>query len=149
MFNINQVKVNCNTKNKREVFTKIVNIAEQQEIIVDRDTLLADFYLREEQLSTGMVNGIAIPHACSEAVKNPSIIVLKLEKAIEWETLDNKDVNLIFALLVPKAESENTHLQILSKVAVALMDEQLVEALNQVESDSEMYQIVKKIVGEE
>lgn len=90
----------------------------------DSAALYAAFLKREAEGTTGMVDGFAIPHAKTDAVKAASVMVLKADAGIaSWETLDGAPVTCAIALLVPEAEAGTAHLQILSKVATALTDE--------------------------
>ncbi len=90
----------------------------------DSAALYAAFLKREAEGTTGMVDGFAIPHAKTDAVKAASVMVLKAPEGIaSWETLDGAPVTCAIALLVPEAEAGTAHLQILSKVATALTDE--------------------------
>ena len=90
----------------------------------DADALLAAFLKREEEGTTGMVDGFAIPHAKTDAVKQASVMVLKAPGGVPgWDTMDEAPVTCAIALLVPEAEAGTSHLQILSKVAMALTDD--------------------------
>ena len=89
----------------------------------DAAAVLDAFHRREEVGSTGMVNGFSIPHAKSDAIKKAGVIVVKFANEIDdWETMDSDKVTCAIALLVPGAEAGITHLRLLSKVAVMLMD---------------------------
>ena len=102
----------------------VAKTAVEQGIASDFDTLKAAFLAREVEGTTGMVDGFAIPHAKTDAVKRASVLVLKSSEGISpWETLDGEPVTCVIALLVPESEAGTGHLQILSKVATALTDE--------------------------
>ena len=89
----------------------------------DKDKVLAAFNYRENQGPTGMVNGFAIPHAKTSAVKDAAILVARFTKPIEgWKAMDSDPVSVAVALLMPK-EAATKHLTILSKLAACLMDE--------------------------
>ena len=102
----------------------VAKTAVEQGIASDFDTLKAAFLAREAEGTTGMVDGYAIPHAKTDAVKRASVLVLKSSEGISsWETLDGSPVTCAIALLVPESEAGTGHLQILSKVATALTDD--------------------------
>lgn len=93
-------------------------------IAVDAASAKAAFDQRESEMSTGVVDGFAIPHAKSDAITQASVIVIRSDKIIEdWESIDEKPINIAIALLVPDSEAGTTHIKLLSKVAVMLMDE--------------------------
>lgn len=102
----------------------IVAAAVDQGIVDDAAVLRAAFLKREAEGTTGMVDGYAIPHAKTDAVKRASVLVLKADGPVaSWETLDGAPVTCAIALLVPESEAGTSHLQILSKVATALTDD--------------------------
>ena len=109
-------------------------------IAEDERAVLDAFKAREAEGTTGMMEGFAIPHAKSEAIKQASVMVVKfagdvewesMKKGpygkfagdVEWESMDGKPIRVAIALCVPGGEAGTTHLQLLSKVAVMLMDE--------------------------
>lgn len=114
-----------------ETFTKkddllvfLSDRAAEAGIATDAASAKAAFDQRESEMSTGVVDGFAIPHAKSDAITKASVIVIKSSKIIEdWESIDEKPINIAIALLVPDAEAGTTHIKLLSKVAVMLMDE--------------------------
>ncbi|ADK67650.1 PTS system D-fructose-specific IIA component (F1P-forming), Frc family [Olsenella uli DSM 7084] len=92
-------------------------------IAEDERAVLDAFKAREAEGTTGMMEGFAIPHAKSEAIKQASVMVVKFAGDVEWESMDGKPIRVAIALCVPGGEAGTTHLQLLSKVAVMLMDE--------------------------
>ena len=89
----------------------------------DREATLAAFKEREAEGTTGMMGGFAIPHAKSDAIKDAAVFVAKFDNDVAWDSMDGKPIKVAIALLVPGGEAGTTHLQLLSKVAVMLMDE--------------------------
>lgn len=92
-------------------------------IASDRDAVLAAFKAREAEGTTGMMGGFAIPHAKTDAISEAAVFVVKFAGDVEWESMDEKPIKVAIALLVPGGEAGTTHLKLLSKVAVMLMDE--------------------------
>ncbi len=110
--------------NRDAALDAIVAAAVDQGIVDDAAALRAAFLKREAEGTTGMVDGYAIPHAKTDAVKRASVLVLKADGPVaSWETLDGAPVTCAIALLVPESEAGTSHLQILSKVATALTDD--------------------------
>ena len=90
----------------------------------DADALMAAFLKREGEGTTGMMDGFAVPHAKTDAVRRPSVMVVRDPSGIgSWNTMDQKPVTVAIALLVPQAQVGTAHIKLLSKVAEALMDE--------------------------
>lgn len=89
----------------------------------DADEVYAGFLAREQVDQTGMMDGFAIPHCKTDAVKQAAAVVFKNETPLEWPSLDGKPVDIAVALLVPGAEAGTTHLRLLSKTAILLMND--------------------------
>lgn len=87
------------------------------------DAVYDAFCAREDQGTTGMMDGFAIPHAKSVAVQEPCVMVCRFAHPLEWKTMDDSLVSCAIALMIPADEGSTTHLKLLSKIAVLLMDE--------------------------
>ena len=106
-----------------EALTFISEKAVELGIADDAAAVLKAFYRREEEGSTGMVDGFSIPHAKADAISKAAVIVVKFADEIaDWETMDDEKITCAIALLVPGAEVGIANLKLLSKVAVMLMD---------------------------
>lgn len=113
-----------------EALTFLSEKAVELGIADDASAVLDAYHKREEEGSTGMVNGFSIPHAKSDAIKSASVIVVKFANEIDdWETMDEEKIKIAISLLVPGAEAGTTHLKLLSKVAVMLMQEDFRETV--------------------
>lgn len=90
----------------------------------DAEELLAAYLAREDEGTTGMMEGFAIPHAKADTVRRASVIVVRDVSGIQaWDTMDRQPVTVAIALLVPGAQAGTTHLKLLAKLAEALMDD--------------------------
>lgn len=96
---------------------------------------------REKMGSTGIGNGIAIPHARMNHSDRAIAVLLQCDEPIEFDAIDNRPVDLLFALLVPDAQCKE-HLQTLSKMAERLNDKQVLKQLRSAQSDQELYDIM-------
>ncbi len=110
-------------KNKAEALSFLAKESRRQDDATDASEVEAAFILREEQGSTGMMDGFAIPHAKSSVIRRPFISVIKLREAIDWDSLDGQKIHTIIAMFIPENEAGSTHLTILSQVARMLMKE--------------------------
>lgn len=132
-----------NCRSKQEIFEQVASLAFHQERITNPVKIVEGLFQREAQTSTGMIDGFAIPHTQNEAVKLPSIIILRNDVEIEWETLDNSDVKIILAILIPKQAEDNLHLTILSALSRKLMDEKFRKYLLAAESRTEIVDLLE------
>lgn len=108
---------------KEEALRTISDAAARLGIADDADAVYAAFLAREEIDKTGMVDGFAVPHCKTDAVKNAAVIIFKNAQPVEWPSLDDKPVDIAMALLIPDSEAGTTHLRLLSKAAMLLMDD--------------------------
>lgn len=117
-------------ENKNDAITFLSQKLKDAGYIDDVDSFKKDIYYRESLGITGIGNYIAIPHGKSSSVKNVGIAIGKLKHEIPWETLDDKDVKIVFLFAVSNDEGcEKTHLKLLSEIACKLGDDDKVEEL--------------------
>lgn len=97
------------------------------------------FKTRESEASTGMLDGIAMPHAISPSINHAAIIYVSLVNEIsDWETFDSSNVDKIIAMLVPKDE-EKKHLQVISNFATSLVDDEKRAKLDSLNNIDDIY----------
>lgn len=114
---------------KIEILNELIHELKKQEIIDDEKMFLEDVLEREEIGTTGIGNGISIPHGKSDAVLKTGIVIGKTDNAIEWEALDDKPVHLIILFAVRNDDRETMHVKLLSKVATVLGDDDLTDII--------------------
>ncbi len=111
-------------QSKNEALEKLVQILYEGGYLEDKDAFLADVLHREEISTTGIGNGIAIPHGKSSAVKETTVAIGRLTSSLEWESVDDKPVELIVLLAVNDADKTGIHVKLLSEMARKLASEQ-------------------------
>lgn len=120
-----QVLLDLDCKTKDEVLSLLSDKALELGITDDRDAVRNAFDAREEEGSTGMVDGFAVPHAKTDAIADAAVIVVRFAAPIaDWESIDGSDIVVGIALLVPDAEAGSTHIALLAQIARALMDDE-------------------------
>ncbi|HAA64577.1 MAG TPA: PTS mannose transporter subunit IIAB [Thermoanaerobacter sp.] len=129
LINKNLVTLNLEAKNKEEAIIKLAELAQKEGKITSVEEYARSVFDREKAYTTGVGNGIAIPHGKSKAVKEAMIVFGKTTDGIEWDSLDGKPVNLIFLLGVPEENVDNVHLKILSQLSRKLMNDSFIEML--------------------
>lgn len=117
------VLLNQSAASVDEALELLANKAVELGLSDDAAGVLEAFKAREAEGTTGMTGGFAIPHAKSDAIKQAGMIVAKFSEGVKWASMDNEPITCAIAILTPAAEAGTTHLQLLSKVAVLLMDE--------------------------
>ena len=133
---------------KREAIAKLAEMAWKAGRVTSAAGYEQDVLKREQSFSTGIGNGIAIPHGKSAAVKQATILFGRSKRGIEWEAHDGKPVHMIFMLGVPEDNVDNVHLKILSKLSVNLMEEEFVEELRSAKTAEEILTKLQKVEEE-
>ncbi|WP_066195419.1 fructose-specific PTS transporter subunit EIIC [Gracilibacillus timonensis] len=96
---------------------------------------------REQEGSTGMENGIAIPHVASSSVREAKLIVVRLEQGMDWPALDEQPTTFVISILVPEGNS-NEHLDILSNLSRRLVNQDFVDTLKQSQSEQKIKELL-------
>ncbi|QVK09077.1 PTS fructose transporter subunit IIABC [Mycoplasma mycoides] len=144
VFNKDYIFLNVNLKTKQEVFEFIASKAKELKIVTSKKALIDGFKLREAENTTGFEDGFAIPHPKDvKQIKKPAVFVLRFTNPIEWNALDNKPIEIAIALLTPQTTDENnSHLTLLSQVAVKLTNQEFKTALKQAKTKKEILNIL-------
>lgn len=130
-----QCGVQCNSK--KRILEIISNIAAENNPDVDSTTVLDALLAREKMGSTGIGNGIALPHGRLDSIDNVIAVVVTSQPAIDFDAIDDKPVDIFFTLLVPSDKTEG-HLQTLAIVAQKLNDKQIVKAIRNATSSDDI-----------
>lgn len=118
----NQVTIGYTAASREDALHYLSEQAIELGFADDASAVEAGFIARENEAETGLVAGFAVPHAKSDAIHTPGVAVLKLAESVEWPSFDGVPVDVALALYVPAGEAGTTHLRLLSKAAVMLMD---------------------------
>lgn len=137
------ISLDAAPKTKSEALDMAVDLMVKSEKISDREAYRKQVYLREEESTTGIGEGIAIPHGKCDAVKKPGLAAMVVKNGVEFEALDDEPVTLLFLIAAPNTE-DNIHLDVLSKLSVMLMDDNFTESLRNAGSVDEFMEIIDK-----
>lgn len=130
-------------KTKSEALDQIVDLMAKSGKIRDLEAYRKQVYLREEESTTGIGEGIAIPHGKCSAVERPGLAAMVVKDGVDFESLDGEPVTLIFLIAAPNTE-DNVYLDVLSKLSVLMMDEEFSQSLRQAESVEQFLAIIDK-----
>ncbi|SFQ25889.1 PTS sugar transporter subunit IIA [Salibacterium halotolerans] len=114
-------------------------------VLSDKQQFLRDVHARENEGSTGIGFGFAIPHAKSNGVKEAAIAVGKSPSGIEWKSMDGQPAEVIFLIAVPQENAGDDHLKILQQLSKKMMDESFRHSLKQAETKQQIIDIVSGI----
>lgn len=126
---------------KKEALDQMVSLMAASGKIADEEGYRKQVYLREEESTTGIGGGIAIPHGKCAAVRKPGLAAMVVRDGVEFESLDGMPAHLIFLIAAPDTE-DNIHLDVLSKLSVLLMDQNFVEKLTKAETAEEFLSVI-------
>lgn len=137
------ISLNGAPKDKKEALDQVVDLMAKSGKINDVEAYRQRVYAREEESTTGIGEGIAIPHGKCDAVTKPGLAAMVVKDGVDFDSLDGEPVHLIFLIAAPNTE-DNIHLDVLSKLSVLLMDEQFTADLLNAKSVDEFLEIVDK-----
>lgn len=137
------IHLHCPAATKAEVLQTASRWAAEAEIIADAALFLKGLWDREAEFSTGVGDGIAIPHCRLESIRQPSVFFAHLEQPIRWSS--EEEVDLILVLAVPQSNAENTHIRLLSQLARKLVDEVFVSQLRELDQPLAVYALFNDI----
>lgn len=133
-------------KSKSEAIDMLVDLQVKGGNIIDREAYKKGILAREEKGSTAVGEGIAIPHAKSEAVKAPSLAAMTVLEGVDYEALDDEPSNLLFMIAAPN--DGDVHLEVLSRLMTILMDEDFREKLMNAKDKDEFLKIIDNMEKE-
>lgn len=142
VLNENLIEINLVAKTKEEVLEKMTDMLYKEGVLNSKKDYLNDVFKRERLGTTGVGMSIAIPHGKSNSVKRTAVAIAKLHNPVEWNSLDNNPVKMVFLLAVPE-NKDDFHLQLLSQLASMLMDDKFRESLVNANEKSKILNIIK------
>lgn len=131
---------------KSEVIDEMVHNYYEHGIIDDEDLYKKDIIKREEESSTGMGDGIAIPHAHDAAVKKPAVQFARSVAGVDYDSMDGQPAHLFFMIAAPEG-GDNTHLQALAALSQVLMNPDVVTALKAADTPDKVQDIFAEAVA--
>ncbi|MGO1264498.1 MAG: PTS sugar transporter subunit IIA [Brevibacterium aurantiacum] len=124
MFVPENVRTGVTADSQKDALSQIASLAVNRGYASGIDEVLQGLTAREAQMSTALMDGIAIPHAKHAAITEPALIVVRFSDPVAWPDEDHQ-VSVAVAMLIPEAQAGTTHLKLLAKVSRALMNEEL------------------------
>ena len=135
------ILLDASPKSKSEALDQIVDLMVKSEKINDKEAYRKQVYAREEESTTGIGEGIAIPHGKCDAVTKPGLAAMVVRDGVDFDSLDGEPVTLMFLIAAPNTE-DNIHLDVLSKLSVLLMNEEFTESLRNAKTVEEFMNII-------
>ena len=141
LLDINSIDLNPQISNKEEAIDHLVNLLDQSGKLNDKEIYKESVLNREAQSTTGIGDGVAIPHGQSEGVKTAGLSAMVVKEGLDFKSLDGQPTYLFFMIGAPK-DSGGAHLQALAQLSTLLMEEDFRNALINASSKEEFLQLI-------
>lgn len=144
---VESIDLNGKVTGKNETLDAMVALMAKSGKINDVEKYRKGVYAREEEGTTGIGEGIAIPHCKSDAVSRPGLAAMVIKDGVDFDALDGEKVSLIFLIAAPNTE-DNVHLDVLSKLSVLLMDENFTSGLRNAKTVEKFLSVIDRAEAE-
>lgn len=141
------IQLNGAAGGKEDVLNQMVNLMAKSDKIKDIEIYRKGVFAREEEGTTGIGEGIAIPHCKSDSVERPGLAAMVVKDGVDFDALDGEKVSLIFLIAAPNTE-DNVHLDVLSRLSVMLMDENFTTSLRNAKTVEEFLKVIDEAEAE-
>ena len=141
------VIVSHHAETREEILRAIAEHVSELGVAKNAEAVYEGFMARERIDKTGIQDGFAVPHCKIPAVNRAVIILLKNDVPVDWPSFDGKPVSVALALLVPEAEAGTTHIHLLAKAAVLLMDERFKQRVRESDDPQELADLLSSGIG--
>lgn len=141
LLDVRSISLDSAPKSKSEALDQAVELMVRSGKIDDVEAYRKQVYAREEESTTGIGEGIAIPHGKCAAVNKPGLAAMVIKDGVDFASLDDEPVTLLFLIAAPNTK-DNVHLDVLSKLSVLMMDEDFSNGLRNAKSVEEFLQII-------
>lgn len=130
---------------KEEIMREMADMLEDAGVLRDKKMFASALFEREQQGSTGIGFGVAIPHGKSDGVKTPAVALGIKRDGVDWASLDDEPAHLVFMIAVPEAGAGNEHLKILQMLSRKLIDEHFRGALLAAKTKQDVLSIIEEV----
>ncbi len=135
------IALHTSPKDKEDAIRQLADLMETSGNLADKETYIQDVLSREAAGSTGLGDGIATPHAKSKGVRTAGLAAMTVPDGVDFDSLDGNPARIFFLIAAPD-EANDLHLQVLSKLATLIMDNDFKEALIKAQSVEEFLQLI-------
>jgi len=130
-------------EDKTTLFKKMVDTTLGKGLVMTREPILHEIEKREELESTGVIEGVAIPHARTEAVKDLLMVIAIIKEGMDFQSLDGKPVHIVFLIVAPE-EARRKYIQVLARISRMCRQDDFRQKLRNAESPEAVYQLIEE-----
>ncbi len=138
------VLLDVDVKTKGELLRFVAKLFTDHYGVEDPEVLLAGFFKREETMSTGIGEGIALPHTMSGAVKKALVALIRLKAPIDFKSLDNNPVDIVLAFVVPK-KHKKFHIRLLAGISRLCKEKDFLDAVRTANDPCSLHETILNI----
>lgn len=147
IINVNVIDLHLKSSNKDAVMEYMADLINQDGRLTDKEEYIESVKAREATFTTGIGFGVAIPHGKSDAVKVPTVAFGKCREGMDWQSVDEKPVYMVFLIAVPKQADSNQHLKILAALSRKLMHDEFRKEILDTEDKEKVCSILETILS--
>ncbi len=147
LLKVESIVLNKTLQDKNEAINELVTLMQTTGVLRDVEKYRKGVFAREQESTTGIGEGIAIPHCKSDAVIKPQIVAMVAPQGVDYQSLDGEPAKLFFLIAAPNSE-DNVHLEVLAKLSAMLMDFDFTEKLIAATSASEFLRLLEEKADE-
>lgn len=137
------INLHMKGRNKEQIIEEMAGMFDQAGVLASKEQFIDAVYERESEGPTGIGNEVAIPHGKSDAVIKTAMAVGRVDQGVEWETLGEGD-SRAFVMFAVNSGDKSELVSLLSQVAVALCDDEVIETLLTTESEEEIFTLFNR-----
>lgn len=149
IFEKKYIKLDIDAKSKNDALMQIAKFAKELSITNSSKKLYDAFIRREQESSTGFEQGFAIPHARDECVNKSSLMYIRFKNPIDWQSIDNQKTSHCFVIMIPKQNESTDHIETLSKISIALMNNDFITNLKSAKTNLKAFEVINQYFTEE
>ena|SRR5690606_4390998 len=143
LFNEKNIQLNVTLKTKHDLFEFLAETLQKDMRITSKEHFLEGLWARENEISTGIGDGLAIPHAKDASVIFPTLLFIRLNQPIEYHALDSKPIDIVFLIAMPSSYHKE-HLELLSKLATFLLKDDNQSKIRSCENEASIHQLISE-----
>lgn len=137
-----QVSMDLKGESKREVIEELLDLLVKNNNVQEREIALNDLLEREQYLSTGLENGLAVPHAKTGAVNELMVSFGLSRKGLDFDSLDNQPAHFIFLVLSPR-DTSGPHIKVLAQITRNFRENEVAQNLLNAGSQQELFEVIQ------
>lgn len=149
LLTVEHVILRLDAATREDVFRAVAQAAERDGVTDTWNGLYDGLMGREDEVSTGLMDGYAIPHTKTDVARRSAMYYVRTNSPIPWETMDGSDVTNFFVLIAPASDQNETHLMMLSALATCLLEDEFKEAVANAGTPQEVVALVSRGIEKE